>query len=254
MPKNNMIFWTLFCAFCALLGLGLLATGILINEMETMWMVVLGFFLMVTFVICTLLFWKQARLLRQMFEGKRLLAHWVYSKEKAVQHAQGEKVRRAKANLLLWLIIAGFVVFFSVLFVVFGDMDEDGIRFFLSIMGGVLAIIGLAAWLAPILAERKIKRSVPEVFIGEFAVWAFGEFDIWNSAMTQFRSVSTGQITEEDGSPLAGEVSRKIEIVYEQGNRYGYQERKVLIPIPIGKEQEAEEVVRRILDANSSSH
>ena len=253
MPKNDMAFWTVFCAAFAFIGLVLLITGITLNDMDTMWMVLVGFFLMVTFVICTLLFWKQARLLRQMFAGKHLLAHWVYSADKAVLHAKDEKARRGRMNLVLWLIIAGFVVFFSLLFVLFGNMDEEETLLFLSIMGGVLLICGIAAWLAPIMAERKIKRSVPEVFIGETAAWVIGEFDMWKSAMTRFKSASFNQITSAEESPLGAGATRKIEIVYEQRQRYGYQERTVRIPVPSGKEKEAEEVVRRISEANQNA-
>jgi hypothetical protein len=252
MPKNNMVFWSILCAVVALIGLGLLTTGIALNDMDTMWMVFVGFFLFVTFVICTLLFWKQARLLHQMFKGKNLLAHWIYSKEKAVLHAEGEKSRRGKMNLVLWLIIAGFVVFFSLLFVLFGKMDEEETLLFLSIMGGVLLICGIAAWFAPIIAERKMKRSVPEVFVGETAAWAFGEFDIWKSAMTRFKNASLKHIESPEEEIFGAGAARKIEIVYEQMQRYGYQERTVLIPVPVGKEKEAEEVVRRILEANSA--
>jgi len=70
--------------------------------------------------------------------------------------------------------------------------------------------------------------------------------------MTRFKNASLKHIESPEEEIFGAGAARKIEIVYEQMQRYGYQERTVLIPVPVGKEKEAEEVVRRILEANSA--
>jgi len=249
-PKNNMQFWTILSLCFVIGGVVLLAIGIGLNDMDTMWMIFLGFFLFLSFSICTVLFWRQAVRLRRMFEGKNLLAHWVYSKEKAVKHAREEERFRKRAALVLWLTILAFVVVFSLLFVLLGDMDTEESIFFLAIMGAVLGVTGLAALTGPRYSARKISRSLPEAFVGETASWVMGEYDCWKSGLTQLKSVDIQPWKADEATfPVKG-AAWQIEIVYRQLQRFGYQERTVHIPIPVGDEEKARGVVEQIARVN----
>jgi hypothetical protein len=247
-----MKFWTILCAVFMLIGFTLFIAGILVNDMDSMWMIFVGFFLLVTFLICTVLFWRQARLLQSMFEGQNLLIHWFFQPETVLAHSIEEIAGRKRMNFVLWLIIAGFVVLFTVLFAIFGDMEERELLLFVSIMLGVLVLCGLAAWLAPLLAEKKIKRATPEAFVGKKAAWVFGEFDIWNSPLTKFKKASLVKISDPGTRSSEDETKPRyqIEIVYDQMQRYGYQERTVHIPVPPGEEDAARVAIEHIIESN----
>jgi len=255
MPKNNMKFWTIFSLISSIIGLILLFTGISINEMDSMWMIMVGFLVFITFIICTLIFWRQSVQLKGMFEGKNLLVHWVYSREKAKDRAKQEKNIHKKNNWIILLTIAAFVVFFSILFLIFGDMDEDESIMFLSIMGGVLAVCAFAAFISPFFTAKTIRESVPEAFISERSSWVMGQFDIWKGAMSKLNGVQiVPYIQDEESFEITGQKFEfQMEITYEYLQRYGYQKRTVRIPVPKGEEKKALQTVQTIAKANGLS-
>lgn len=241
MPKNNARTWMAVSIVLTLIGAAMVWFGFTEESGDYIWMVMVGLLIGLTFFICSFIFLSQARRLSRMFNREELLAHWVFDPAGQRQKATEEYQARKKANRILLLIVVAFFVVIGGLFAVFGFDDVEDAAGFLLIMLGVLAIICLAALVAPGVTYRKMLRSEPEVYVGPFGAWVMGEYVQWKAAMTKATRVdfeSAGQSTV-------------ITVHYQIMQRYGPQMHECRIPVPAGSEQEAFNVASQIAAANN---
>ncbi|MEI6102256.1 MAG: hypothetical protein WCP73_10485, partial [Eubacteriales bacterium] len=172
MLRNNAKTWRNASIIIALGGTGLMVAGILMDSMDTMWMILVGLMIAVTFFICIGVFARQARELDELFGGEGLLAHFIYGQDEADGRIQSETKTRTKSNRILLGIIGLFFAVITILFVLFGfDSPEDAVGFVI-LMAIVFGIIALAALLAPGFFRKKAQRSPREAYIGIKGAWA----------------------------------------------------------------------------------
>jgi hypothetical protein len=240
MPKNNAQSWALISLFIAILGVGMIAAGILLDDYNYFWMVMAGLLLSITFIICCFMFSKQARRLSSMFRRENLLAHWVLNVEEHLRKAEEEYRLRKSGNRKLLLLVTVLFVIIGGLFVLFGFDDWDDAVVFILIILGAMAVIAFAALSAPGMAYRKMKKSAPEIFIGTDGAWVMGEFVMWKAPMTRLAEVGY----------FFGEEGPVISVEYDIRQRYGYQRHTLRIPVAAGLEEQAFFTAQRIAGAN----
>jgi MFS family permease len=241
MPKNNAKKWTIISAIITVIGIAMIFAGFILDDYDFFWMIMVGFMLGLTFLICFFMFVGQARRLDNMFKNSGLLVHWRFNPTEQQEKIKNEYLERKSRNKILLLIIIGFFVLFGGIFAVFGFDDFEEALPFLGIMGAVLVLICIVALAAPGSAYRKMKRSPPEVFVGPYSAWVMGEYTQWKAPMTKIRSVRF--IRDENGVV--------IEVQYDIFQRYGYQQHECRIPVPQGSEEEARRVGMDIAGVNN---
>ncbi len=76
-----------------------------------------GLFLILIGLVTAGIFGYRAARLNSIFSGEKLLAHWVYDPAQVEKQAQRDRQEIKNANLVLFLVIAGFMLACIVLFV-----------------------------------------------------------------------------------------------------------------------------------------
>ncbi len=236
MPKNNAKKWAVIAIVLAAVGVVMTVLGFILDDMDYYWMIFVGLILGITFFICFFIFLAQAKRLERMFTQEELLAHWSFDVSEHFQKAEEEYHARKRSNRMLLSIVIAFFVLFTAIFTVLGFDDVTDASTFLLIMAGTLALICAVALLAPGMAYRRMKQSLPEVYVGPFGAWIMGEYVQWKAPMTRFNSV-----TFERGK--SGVV---ISVSYDIFQRFGYQNHICRIPVPADREQEARKVAQDI--------
>lgn len=241
MPKNNAKTWRNTSIAVAFVGVILFIAGILADSYDTMWMIMVGLMISITFFICTGVFARQAGSLNDMFRGDGLLAHFRFGTDEANIRIGNEEKTRKKTNHILLAIIGIFFFAITLLFVIFGFDEPEDALFFVILMAAVFGIILLAALLAPGAYKKQAKKSSNEVYIGIKGAWVFGEYMVWDAFLTR----------------LAGIVFRRgeggfyeIMVTYQRMQRYGWQTADYRIPVAKGQEEEGRRAAETIAKAH----
>lgn len=241
MLRNNAKTWRNISAATAWGGVALFIAGILMDSMETMWMIMVGLMVSITFFICQGVFARQSRNLEGMFRGDGLLARFRFGPDEAKIRIRNEEKTRKKSNRFLLGMIGIFFAAFTVLFVIFGfDSPEDAL-FFVILMACVFGIILFAAMAAPGAYKKQADKSPNEVYIGIKGAWVFGEYLVWDAMLT--RLVGIGFHENEGGL-------YEIMVTYQRMQRYGWQTAEYRIPVPKGQEEEGRRAVETIARAH----
>ncbi len=240
MPGNNARRWAAVSAVITVAGAVMMAAGIILDSYDFYWMILVGLLLVLAFLICFFIFLGQARRLGRMFRGEELLAHWIFGSEEQDRKAEAEFREKKVMHRILLGIIAFFFVLFGVLFAVFGfDEPEDALGF-LAAMAGIFALIATVALITPYTSYKRMRKSVPEVYLGLYSAWVMGEYTQWKAPMTRITGVSLKN----------GDAGIVIEVGYSILQRYGWQPHECRIPVPDGKEGEARDAAVRLASSN----
>jgi hypothetical protein len=186
-------------------------------------------FLTILCGVGTLMYFYRAYTLGKILNGKELVVRWDYRPEEWARYAEAEHGRDRAGKIILFFIISGFALLFGVLFLIFGG--RPGLIVFLAMLG-LIALMGGVAFLSILLAYRANKTRTGEVFIARTGVYLNRAFHNWNMFGASLDSVRL--IREE--SPL-------VEFVYSYPARHGRQRAEVRVPVPVGKEGEADRIV-----------
>jgi hypothetical protein len=220
----------IWAAVGALTTLGAIVPFFVMDGMNGGYALSCGFgFLTLLFGVGTLMYLYRAYTLGKILGGEELVARWTYSPEEWARYAEAEHGRDRAGKIVLFFIISGFALFFGILFLIFGG--RPGLMVFLAMLG-LVALMGGVAFLSIHLSYRANKARTGEVFIARTGVYLNRALHNWNMFGASLDDVRL--IREE--SPL-------VEFVYSYPARHGRQGAEVRVPVPAGKEEEAERVV-----------
>lgn len=196
-----------------------------------------GFFLVVTGLVTAAIFGYRASRLASMFRGQQVLAHWVYDPMQLRDQADRELAETKARNRMLLLIIAGFVVACTVLFVLIGyaEGEEESMPLFVAIMLGVLIIVAAFALGMPAVQYRRAMRSGGEAIIAEKGLYVNGVLHTWNAPLALLDDV---YLTEDEGQARLVFKLRSLSRTMPGG----YEEYQVQVPVPPGEESTARQV------------
>lgn len=240
-PHNNPKRWMIVSIIITLISIVMVFFGVVLNDFNFFWMILVGLLLGITFGIFIVVFYKQSKLLDDMFQNVDGLAHWTFEKSEQLEKAESEFNERKSINKILIGIMTFFFVLIGGFFLVFAFDDADEALIFALIFFSVLAILFVVAFTVPRISYKRMKTAVPEVFVGPYSAWIMGEYTQWAAPMTRITGVSF--VTAIDG-----EV--RIEVHFEIYQRSGPQFQDCRIPVPAGKEAEAETVAQQIASIN----
>lgn len=242
MPKNNAKRWTIISLIITIISIMMVIAGFVLDDFNFYWMIMVGLLLGITFFIFFFVFLKQAKLLEGMFNNRDLLAHWTFASTEQLEKAEAAyKERMARNKVMIFVMTFFFVVIggFFLLFA-FDDMEEAGL--FFIIFFGVLVLLYIVAFAAPRIMYHRMKKALPEVFVGPYSAWVMGEYTQWKAPMTTIMGVNL--LHDESGDVV-------IAVNFEILQRYGPQLEECRIPVPDGKEAEAINVAQKIADVNN---
>ena len=133
------------------------------------------------------LFGSQVRMLRDMVEGGRFLAHFVYDPAEWKAFAQLNYGQESSQKRAMWLIIFAISVFVGVGLMAV-KRDEASVLVFGGLMGFMVVLWLLAVGL-PWLTRRRDLRGPGEVYVGERCVYLNGTVHSWGKLASRLDSV-----------------------------------------------------------------
>jgi len=194
---------------------------------------VFGGLIAITALITYFIYMRLAREQDNLMNGTNLLAHWKYNTEQWRAYAEIDYQEDKAAKKMLFWLVAGFALFFGIIFAVFGD---DGGIYVLYVM---LALIALIAVVAKVSAQVTYKRNLSrtgEVLLSEHSALINGQLHVWNLLNARLIDVRLVEY----------EQMNMLEIEYVVPQRNADAQYTARIPIPYGKEAEAEAVAQEI--------
>jgi len=200
------------------------------------------FFILIGLVTAGILGHRAVRL-NSIFSGKKLLAHWVYDPAQVEKQAQRERQGTKKANLSLFLVMAGFMLACIILFTAYGyaSGQGDSMPWFIGGMVGVLLLLAAFAFGMPYVQYRRAMRSTHEAVIAENGLYVNGALHIWNAPLAGLDGVSL----IEDG------VEARLIFSFRYRAGIGATEAyTVEVPVPRGQEKAARRVEEHFREAN----
>lgn len=133
------------------------------------------------------LFGSQARQLRDMVEGGRFLAHFVFEPAEWKAYAEWNYGQESSQKRAMWLLI------FVISVVVGGGLmavkrDEASVWVFAGLMG-FMAVLWLLAVGMPWLTRRRDLRRAGQVYVGQSCVYLNGTVHSWGTLGSRLDSV-----------------------------------------------------------------
>ncbi|MCX6001427.1 MAG: hypothetical protein NTY79_02660, partial [Chloroflexi bacterium] len=100
-------------------------------------------------------------------------------------------------------------------------------------------IIAFTAWFTSWYNYRQNKKYLGETYITENAIYINRQLHMWRGLGARLDSVNL----------TAGKSQRLLRFVYSAPTRTGMQEYQVNVPVPTGREGEAEKILKHFQDA-----
>ncbi len=195
-----------------------------------------GFFAMVA-IITAIIYGMYGKKFTSVMKGENVIARWEYSKEEWDKYTEEEHKRNKEGKTFLFYIVSGWAVFFGILFPIFDF--ENGI-WVSAVMGGLILLIGFVAFTSIWYDHRRNLKKRGEILIAKGGVILNGQLHNWEGPMAKFHGVA---LCEDKKQPY-------LQFDYQAGQEiHQYSAR---IPIPEGKMEEAEAIVRKFMDPQES--
>lgn len=199
-----------------------------------------GFALSVGFGFISLVFfisaWVYARLDKEynrIARGENVIARWQYTDEEWQAYTMLDYNQDKAGKKGLFYMIAGFCLFFGILFPI---LDHENGIYVTYVMLGLIAIIALTAWLSVRSQHHRNLNIKGEAIITQKSVILNGKLHTWAVLGNRLEQLKLVENT----------FPRVMEIEYSYPNRGQRGTATVRIPVPQGKEKEAEEVAMQI--------
>ncbi len=196
-------------------------------------MLMAGLLVGITGLVAAWLFAGRAAMLDNLRRGDDVLARWEYDADTWASFAQvdlGEST--AELTGLRWLVMVISAVVCGVLFFVLAEA-----RWVFPV---VFVAINALIWLVCALRIRSItakarRRGPATVTISRHAAEVAGELHVWKGPLLSF-----------EGAQLKGRDPVMLAITYSVWVRYGRQYHTARIPVPEGRLEQAQQIVKQL--------
>ncbi len=194
-------------------------------------------FLTLSAAITAAVFAARARILGRLLREEGVLVHWAYPEADRTDQAKKELAEEKKASWVLLLIIAAFALLIGIGFLI---ADPDAGRFVFLVMVGLVVLLAIVAFLAPLVRHRKRRRAVPEAIVSREGAYVFGMLHTWRLLGARIEDVG-----------LATGAKPVLHVTYSALVLYGKvfltrQSYTVSIPVPPGEQSRAEETAQAL--------
>lgn len=194
-------------------------------------LVALCIFLGMAACVTWVLFRRRARMLGRFLAGRDILARWEIPADLWVKHVAEDLKEEKEGKKGLFIITAFWVVVVSLGFILF--TGKDGLVVTAVLLGVLVFLVPFAFWLPKLRAARMLRNPTP-VIIGREGVYVGGELHDWKL----IGSFLSGAKIDDTKDPK--QVC--IDYYYISG-RGAPVPCEVRLPIPPGKEAEAQQAV-----------
>jgi len=194
-------------------------------------------FLAITGIIVIVIYSGRARLLNRILSGENILAHWTYSPEEWRKYTEKEYEEEKQLKKGLFFVISGIAVLTGIIF--FLVDHKNGIWVLLAMLG-LVAIIAFTAWITSLYNYRQNKKFHGQTYITEKAIYLNRQLHTWGGPGDSLESVA---LEKKDNAQAL------LKFKYSVITRTGLQQQTVRIPVPTGKENEAEALAKKFNQA-----
>ena len=192
-----------------------------------------GVFVIIVGIISLFFFNRFARLSGSILKKENIIAHWTYSPGEWQQYIEEEhsEDKTDKRHLFIMVAVISVVVGIVMLIIYPGDP-----LLIFYIIFGIIAVIGLTAYLSIVAVYSGNKKQAGDVYIARDGASLSGRLHIWRGLGTRLM----GARYEEGKHSLP-----RIIVQYSPANlaRNYYTAR---IPVPRGQEETAQSIVAQI--------
>jgi|GEM_PF-2709901 len=190
-------------------------------------------------IITFLIYIQRYFRLRSILNGKGLLVHWQYDKGEYLAEVEKDRDERRNQNLITLGIVWFFFITITGLFVLIAFMEgeQDSLPLFLGIMGGVLFLVNLAAFIMPELIYLTSRKASSEVIIARKGMYYMGQLHIWNNALSFIENIEISA----DKKQLIFTLRYFTKLGW-----FKYESYEVRIPIPKGQHKNAKYVMSEL--------
>ena len=197
----------------------------------------LGGFVAIIGIICVVVFARMARLFDNIMKKENILVHWSYSQDDWKQYTEEEHREDARDKRNLFFLVAAISVVVGI--IMWAMHPDDGVIVLIIILG-IIAIVGLTAFLSILSPYRWNKKHLGDVYIAKDGAYLNRRLHIWKGLGTQLEGV-----TYEEGK----QALARINIAYSSINTTMRNSYTARIPVPRGQEETAKNIVEQIQES-----
>lgn len=147
----------------------------------------LGLIIAISAVVVSKMFKCRSNKLQTLITGENLIASWILNPRAKKQYAKHLFQQEQSRNLLIYLVIAFFVIVVFGAFVIFGDSDI-AIHMFLSGVG-LLALLAIFAFGMPYYYRYQNLKQDGYILIGKKYAYVNGYFHNWDFPLSGINKV-----------------------------------------------------------------
>jgi hypothetical protein len=195
-------------------------------------------FIFIMGIIIMAIYFGRARALDKMLKGENLLAHWHYSESEWRTYAEREHREQVEINRGMFLMIAIIAVIVGVLFILF---EPDALVSTIFAIGGIIVIIGITAFSVTYYRRAQNRKYLGEVYLNRDGAYINRELHTWKSLGCALEGASL-----DSKNP----VQSILIFEYSAPSRNGRDYFSARVPVPLGKEKEAEKALATIKKAH----
>ena len=195
-----------------------------------------SFFLAVSSVAITMLYIHRARVMDGILTDPHLLAHWTYADEIAQKNVEREYLDYQNRNRIMFIVIGSMLVLVSLFFMIF--VGDGGLMTGIILLG-FMVFLFIISRAAPWLERRRAMGASHDAFIArtgiiyEGVVYPFRSFLVsWNGVLLRNANKKNPALMVFSFTQLNG--------------RCIIQPFDVVIPVPLGEEENAGRIVREL--------
>ncbi len=195
-----------------------------------------SFFIAVSGIAVAGLFFHRARVMDEILNSNRILAHWVYSSDMAQESAHREYGEYIERNRAMFILIGGMLVVTALIFIIF--VEDGGIvtGVFLLAFTVVLFIISR---ITPRFELNRALKTPHEAYIAGKGIIYEGAVYPFQSFMMGMYDVSLQKGTGEKNASLIFSFTQLVGL-------YTIQAFDIAVPIPEGELDMAYGIVRTL--------
>jgi hypothetical protein len=192
-----------------------------------------SFFTVICGIIVIVIYSGRARAVSRILKGDNILAHWTYDPHEWNEYAEKQYAEEKKEKRVLFYVIAAWALFFGILFFL---LDNESGIWVLASMLALIAVIAFTAWFTAWYNHRQNKKYLGETYITLDSVYINRQLHTWRGLGAKLETVDLDK----------HKTHAMLTLVYSAPTRTGFQNYTVRIPVPGGKEAEAEQIHRKL--------
>lgn len=185
-------------------------------------------------ITTAIMYRKRANALTKILNGQELITYWKYGKEEWLKYAEDEYARdKSDKNIIFIILIIISAVVMSVFFV--AAKDKHAALIVAMVLIGIIIFIKILVLITTKARYIHNKNNIGDVYIGKIGVYLNKRLHTWGVFLSWFEGA------------VYNKKTKCIEITYSIFARQGKDYNTVRVPVPKGKEKEAEKVLKDLI-------